>query len=120
MNSLKSLDNAPNSNAPPPTAAAVSISTPTHSTSGAGSHTPFLGGSPITPMEVKDVEHEIEDVHRSSVRDVGSIGSAGGRSGGRPPRSKKPKNVAKPSAAWDHFTRDETSSSDKPMAHCNY
>jgi hypothetical protein len=120
MDSLKSLDNAPNSNAPPPTAAAISVSTPTHSTSGAGSHTPSPGGSPITSMEVEDVEHETEDVHRSSVRDAGSMGSAGGRSGGRPPRSKKPKNVAKPSAAWDHFTRDESSSPDEPMAHCNY
>lgn len=123
MDSLKSLDNAPNSNAPPPTTAAISVSTdstPTHSTSGVGSHTPSLGGSPISPMEVEDVVHETENVHMSSVRDAGSMGSAGGRSGGRPPQSKKPKNVAKPSAAWDHFTRDESSSLVEPMAHCNY
>jgi hypothetical protein len=28
--------------------------------------------------------------------------------------------VSKPSTAWEHFTRDETSSQDDPVAHCNY
>jgi hypothetical protein len=28
--------------------------------------------------------------------------------------------VSKPSSAWEHFTRDETSSQDDPLAHFNY
>jgi hypothetical protein len=64
--------------------------------------------------------HGTEDVDRSSFRNAGSMGITSGRHVGRPPRSRKPKVVSKPSFAWDHFTRDETSSQEDPMAHCNY
>jgi hypothetical protein len=87
---------------------------PSPTTSGGASHTPsFFDNS----MDVEDNEHEIGDGHRGSVRNTGSMGM--GR-GGRPPSYKRAKTVSKPSAAWEHFTRDETSSQDEPMAHCNY
>jgi hypothetical protein len=85
---------------------------PSPTTSGGASNTPsFFDNS----MDVEDNEHEIGDGHRGSVRNTGSMGR-----GGRPPSYKRAKTVTKPSAAWEHFTRDETSSQDEPMAHCNY
>jgi hypothetical protein len=96
-------------------------------TSSGASHTPSLN-IPITPIEVEEVEYGSEDVHRSSsVRDSSYIGTESGKGrgshggrGGRPPQLRKPKNMFKPSSAWEHFTRDETSSQDDPMSHCNY
>jgi hypothetical protein len=85
---------------------------PSPTTSGGAFHTPsFFDNS----MDVEDNEHKTGDGHRGSVRNTGSIGR-----GGRPPSYKRAKTVSKPSAAWEHFTRDETSSQDEPMAHCNY
>jgi hypothetical protein len=69
-------------------------------------------------MDVEDNEHEIGDGHRGSVRNTGSMGCMG--RGGCPPSYKRAKTVSKPSAAWEHFTRDEPSSQDEPMTHCNY
>ena len=91
---------------------------PSPTTSGGASHTPSFFDTSITPMDVEDNEHETGDGHRGSVRNTGSMGRGG--SGGRPPSYKRAKTVSKPSAAWEHFTRDETSSQDEPMAHCNY
>jgi hypothetical protein len=88
---------------------------PSPTTSGGASHTPSIFDN---SMDVEDNEHEIGGGHRGSVRNTGSMG-CGGR-GGRPPSHKRAKSVSKPSAAWEHFTRDETSSQDEPMAHCNY
>jgi hypothetical protein len=107
MDSRNSLNNAPKSNASLSTVVASS-----HTTSSVDSHT-LSPNSPIIPMNVEDVEHSIEGVHRSSVRDAGSIGIAGGR----PPRSRKVKYVSEPSLTWDHFTRDETFSQEDPIAH---
>jgi hypothetical protein len=88
------------------------VVSPSPTTSGGACHTPsFFDNS----MDVKDNEHEIGDGHRGSVRNTGSMGR-----GGRPPSYKRAKTVSKPSAAWEHFTRDETSSQDEPMAYCNY
>ena len=102
----------------------VIVRLPTRSSD--ASHTPSLD-IPITPMEVEGVEYEtgFVDVHKSSVRDAGSIriGCAHrgyGSHGGCPPQSTKARNISKPSSAWEHFTRNETSSQDEPMTHCNY
>ncbi|XP_059453467.1 zinc finger BED domain-containing protein RICESLEEPER 2-like [Corylus avellana] len=106
----------------PAAVAAVPVPSPAPTTSSGASHTPSLD-IPITPMEVEDVAYESGDVHRSSgVRDDSSVGTRRGHGsrGGRPPQPRKPKNMSKPSAAWEHFTRDESSSQDDPMAHCNY
>jgi hypothetical protein len=102
----------------------VIVRSPTRS--GDASHTPSLDIL-IIPMEVEGVEYGTKsvDVHRSSVRDAGSMGIRSahggcGSHGGRPPQSKKAKNIYKPSSAWEHFTRDETSSQDETITHCNY
>jgi hypothetical protein len=90
---------------------------PSLTTSGRASHTPsFFDNS----MNVEDNEHETRDGHRGSVRNTGSMGCGSMGRGGCPPSYKRAKSVSKPSAAWEHFTRDETSSQDEPMAHCNY
>jgi hypothetical protein len=88
------------------------VVSPSPTTSGGASHTPSFFDNSM------DVEHETGDGHRGSVRNTDSMGY-GGR-GGRPPSYKRPKTISKPSAAWEHFTRDETSSQDEAMAHCNY
>jgi hypothetical protein len=50
------------------------VMSPSLTTSGCASHTPSFFDNSITSMDVKDVEHETGDVHRSSVRDTGSMG----------------------------------------------
>ena len=60
---------------------------------------------------LKIVKHGTMDVHRSSVKNTSFVSR-----GGCPLQSKRVKTISKPSVAWDHFTRNETSFQDEPMA----
>ena len=94
------------------------VISPSLTTLGGASHTPSFFDNSTTSMDVEDVKHGIGEVHKSSLRNTGSIGC--GSRGGRPPQSKRAKTISKPFVAWDHFTRDETSFQDESMTHCNY
>jgi hypothetical protein len=92
----------------------------THSVNGTSCHISSPLDTPVTPIEIEDTPVtpiEIEDVETSA---SGSMLVGGHGRGGRPPLPRKKRNVLNKSAAWDHFTRDKSTSDDDPVAHCNY
>jgi hypothetical protein len=66
--------------------------------------------TPVTPIEIDDVETSA----------AGSMPAGGHGRGGRPPLPRKKRNVSNKFAEWGHFTRDKSTIDDDPVAHCNY
>jgi hypothetical protein len=84
------------------------LSTP--SMDGTSCHLSSPLDTPLTPIEIEDVETFA----------TGSMSVGGHGHGGRPPLPMKKRNVSNKSSAWDHFTRDKSTPDDDPVAHCNY
>jgi hypothetical protein len=66
--------------------------------------------TPMTPIEIKDVE-----IYGASFMPIDGHGG-----GGLPPLPRKKINVTNKSTARDHFTRDKSTPESDPIAHCNY
>ena len=72
---------------------------------------------PSLPMDTPMTPIEIDDVEISSASSMPIDGCGGG---GQPPLSRKRRNATNKSAAQDHFTRDKSTPDNDLVAHCNY
>jgi hypothetical protein len=87
------------------------LSTPSSSNTSCHPSSPLH--TPMTPIEIEDVE--ISSAGSMLVDGCGGVGRLP-----LPRKKKKKRNVSNKSAAWDHFTRDKSIHDYDPIAYCNY
>jgi hypothetical protein len=81
----------------------------THLSSSTHCHPSLSMDTPMTPIEIDDVE-----IFRASSMPIDGRGGSG-----QPPLPRKRRNVMKKYAKWDHFTRDKSTLDNDHVTHCN-